>query len=203
MRIARPAPLARAAVGVALILAAGAAEAGQRPTTMEACKVCHTPAEGVLRGKMVSVAAELKSLNVTVGPLVWIVKYGDGLEVKEGDKLGGPEVLRSIPRDREIAVTFTGPETKPLAVRVAVKQPYKVPAGKLLPLEKLQDLVARGPGPGEGKFFLFDSRPAAMFAEGHIPGAVSLPYAAFKDKAAATLPADKAALVVFYCAGET
>ena len=42
-----------------------------------------------------------------------------------------------------------------------------------------------------------------MFAEGFIPGAISLPYAAFKEKAAAVLPADKGALLVFYCGGET
>ena len=42
-----------------------------------------------------------------------------------------------------------------------------------------------------------------MFAEGHIPGAVGLPYPAFKEKAAAVLPVDKGALVIFYCGGET
>jgi rhodanese-related sulfurtransferase len=42
-----------------------------------------------------------------------------------------------------------------------------------------------------------------MYAEGHIPGAVSLPYGAFKEKAPSVLPADKGAPVVFYCAGET
>ncbi len=166
---------------------------------MEACKVCHAPAEGVVRGKLVSVVADLHAINVTVGPLVWIVKYGDDLKVKEGAKVGGPGALASIPRDREIAVTFTGPESKPRAVQVAVKQPYRVPPEKLLGVEKVKELVAAG----QGKAFLLDSRPAPMFAEGHIPGAVSLPFAAFQEKAAATLPADKAAPVVFYCAGET
>jgi hypothetical protein len=189
------------AAAVALLSTAGIAEAGQRPNIMEACKVCHQAAEGVVRGKIVSVAPEFRTLNVTVGPLVWIVKYGDDLKVKEGDKLSGPGTLKSIPRDREIAVTFTGAETKPFAVQVAVKQPYKVAAEKVLPVDKVQELVTRGPE--QGKFFLFDSRPGPMFAEGHIPGAVSLPYAAFKEKAAAMLPANKGALVIFYCAGET
>lgn len=187
------------ALVLALAFATGTARAGQRPNTMEACKVCHQPADGVVRGKLVSVAAAQRSLNVTVGPLVWIVKYGDDLKVKQGARLGGPEVLKSIPRDREIAVTFTGPETRPVASQVAVKQPYEVPAAKLLGAEQVKALVARGNGPGK----LLDSRPAPMFAEGHIPGAVSLPYAAFKEKAAAALPADKAAPIAFYCAGET
>lgn len=201
MRFATPARWALASTSLALLLAAAAARAGQRPNTMEACKICHAPAEGVVRGKLVSASPGLGSLSVTVGPLVWIVKYGDDLRVKQGDRVTGPEALKGIPRDREIAVAFTGGEARPVAVEVSVKQPYRVPAEKLVPIERMQELVARGPE--AGKLFLFDSRPAPMFAEGHIPGAVSLPYAAFKEKAAAALPADKKALVVFYCAGET
>jgi hypothetical protein len=193
--------VAMRAAALAVLLGGSSARAGQRPNTMESCKLCHQPADGVVRGKMVSVAPAQKSLNVTVGPLVWIVKYGDDLKVKEGDKLSGPEALKSLPRDREIAVTFTGPETRPVASQVAVKQPFKLAAEKVLQVERMKELIAKGTGPG--RFFLFDSRPAPMFAEGHLPGAVSLPYAAFKEKAAAILPADKGALVVFYCAGET
>jgi hypothetical protein len=185
---------------LAVGLSAGPAKA-QKPNIMESCKICHTAADGVVRGKMVSVAGEFKSLSVTVGPLVWIVKYGDDLKVKEGEKLSGPEALKGIPREREIAVTFTGTEAAPVASQVAVKQPYKVPEAQLVPLEKMQELAAQGPE--AGKFTLIDSRPGPMFAEGRIPGAVSLPYAALKEKAASVLPADKAQLVIFYCAGET
>ena len=183
-----------------LALSAGPAEAG-KPNIMESCKICHKAADGVVRGKMVSVSSEFKSLQVTVGPLVWIVKYGDDLKVKEGEKISGADALKTIPRDREIAVTFTGDEKSPVAVQVAVKQPYKVAAEKIMPLEKMQELVAQGPE--AGKFTLVDSRPGPVYAEGFIPGAISLPYAAFKEKAAAVLPADKGALLVFYCGGET
>lgn len=189
------------AAALALALGAGTARAAGRPNTMEACKACHQPADGVVRGKLVSVAPAQKSLSVTVGPLVWIVKYGDDLKVKEGAKLGGPAALAAIPRDREIAVSFAGPETRAVATQVAVKQPYKLAAEKLVPLERMKELVAQGTGPG--KALLVDSRPPPMYAEGHIPGAVSLPYGAFKEKAASVLPADKGAPVVFYCAGET
>ena len=185
---------------LALALSAGPAEAG-KPNIMESCKICHQAADGVIRGKMVSASGEFKSLNVTVGPLVWIVKYGDDLKVKEGEKISGADALKTIPRDREIAVTFTGDEKAPVAVQVAVKQPYKVAAGKDHPVEKMQELVAQGPA--AGKFTLVDSRPGPVFAEGFIPGAISLPYAAFKEKAAAVLPADKGALLIFYCGGET
>jgi len=193
--------MAAAAAGVLfLAVSAGRAEAG-KPNIMEGCKICHQAADGVVRGKMVSVSSEFKSLNVTVGPLVWIVKYGDDLKVKEGDKISGAEALKTIPRDREIAVTFTGDEKTPVALQVSVKQPYKVAAEKIIPVERMQELVAQGPE--AGKFTLVDSRPGPVYAEGFIPGAVSLPYSAFKEKAAAMLPADKGALLIFYCGGET
>lgn len=195
--------VAAAAGALALMLAAGRAEAG-KPNIMEACKACHTAADGVVRGKMVSVSPEFKSVSVTVGPLVWIVKYGDDLKIKEGDKLSGPETLKTIPRDREIAITFTGTEASPVATQLAVKQPYKVPAEKLMTLEQVQELLQKTPE--EGKYLFVDSRPGPMYAEGRIPGAVSLPFPVIKDnkeKAASVLPADKGTLLVFYCAGET
>jgi hypothetical protein len=185
---------------LAFVLSAGPVEAG-KPNIMEACKICHQAVDGTVRGKLVSVSSEFKSLSLTVGPLVWVVRYGDDLKVKEGDKFGGADILKTIPRDREIKVTFTGDENSPVAVQVAVKQPYKVAAEKIIAVEKMQELVAQGPE--AGKFTLLDSRPGPMYAEGFIPGAVGLPYAVFKEKAAALLPADKGALVIFYCAGET
>jgi len=192
---------AAVAAGVfVLAVGAGPAAAG-KPNIMESCKICHQAADGVVRGKLVSVSGEFKSLNVSVGSLVWIVKYGDDLKVKEGEKVGGADALKTIPRDREIAVTFTGDEKSPLAVQVAVKQPFKVAAEKIVPIEKMQELVAQGPE--AGRFMLVDSRPGPVFAEGFIPGAVSLPYAAFKEKAATVLPADKGVLLVLYCGGET
>lgn len=198
MRRGRRASLAAVTGIIAVALGSGTAEAG-KPNIMESCKTCHTAVDGVVRGRLVSVSSEFKSLSVTVGPLVWIVKYGDDIKVKEGEKFGGPEVLKTIPRDREIAVSFGGGEGSPVASQVAVKQPYKVPAEKLISVEEAQNLVAQG----TGKAAFVDSRPGPMYAEGHVPGALSLPFAAFKEKAASVLPADKGALVIFYCAGET
>jgi hypothetical protein len=50
---------------------------------------------------------------------------------------------------------------------------------------------------------LIDSRPyKPKFANGHIPTAISLPHSQF-DKLVNKLPADKSALLVFYCQGPT
>jgi rhodanese-related sulfurtransferase len=48
---------------------------------------------------------------------------------------------------------------------------------------------------------VIDSRPKMKkFNKGHIPGAINIPFSQF-DKMAGLLPADKGALVVFYCEG--
>ncbi len=50
---------------------------------------------------------------------------------------------------------------------------------------------------------IVDSRPyRPKYAIGHIPTAVSIPHSQF-DKMTAKLPADKNALLIFYCQGPT
>ena len=50
---------------------------------------------------------------------------------------------------------------------------------------------------------IIDSRPKrAKYDKGHIPGAVSIPDSEF-DKMTAQLPAQKDALLIFYCEGPT
>jgi len=50
---------------------------------------------------------------------------------------------------------------------------------------------------------IIDARPKrAKYDKGHIPGAVSIPDSSF-DKMTAQLPAQKDALLIFYCGGPT
>jgi len=50
---------------------------------------------------------------------------------------------------------------------------------------------------------IIDSRPKrAKYDKGHIPGAISIPDSQF-DKMTAQLPAQKDALLIFYCGGPT
>ncbi len=50
---------------------------------------------------------------------------------------------------------------------------------------------------------IIDSRPyKPKYAKGHIPTAVSIPHSQF-DKMTDKLPADKKALLIFYCGGPT
>ena len=54
--------------------------------------------------------------------------------------------------------------------------------------------------PAEGGYQLIDARPDVKYFEGHLPGAVSLPWAEMKERLDA-LPADKSSPLIFYCGG--
>ena len=56
--------------------------------------------------------------------------------------------------------------------------------------------------PAEWDFVIVDSRPEAVFQEGHINGAINIPDSQF-DQFASLLPEDKNKLLIFYCGGVT
>jgi len=57
--------------------------------------------------------------------------------------------------------------------------------------------------PMPGNVMLIDSRPyKTKFIQGHIPGAISIPFSEF-DQKINLLPEDKTALLIYYCEGET
>jgi hypothetical protein len=200
MRIAIRTAAAAAAFALLVSAAPGPARAG-KPNIVGGCKKCHTAKPGTIRGKMKSVSGKFHTFQVAVGPVVWIVNYDDAIKVKEGSEVSGPERITEIPAGKEIFITYTGEESKPLAAQVAVKQPYKVPEEMIISLEEVKALVAEGPQ--AGVYTLVDARPPAPYLQGHIPTAQSLPYGAFEKKHAKVLPKDKSRLVIFYCGGFT
>jgi hypothetical protein len=150
----------------------------KRPHIMKGCKTCHTAKPDVVRGKLVNHSGKFRSIQLDVGPLVWIIKYDDGTALKGTDSLA-----------------------KARATHIAVKQPYKISAEKVVSPMDMKALMKKGPK--EGGFTLVDARPPAAYASGHMPGAVSIPYPAFKKKHAKVLPKDKDMQVIFYCGGNT
>ncbi len=179
---------------VMLIASAGQAVAA-KPTVGGTCKQCHQPQANVVRGTLVGISNQFKTIQVAVGSLVWVVKFGDDLAVT------GAERLEAIPKDKEIGVSFKGDEKNPYAVSVSVKPPAKIPPEKLARVEDVRKLVAMGPE--KGNFVLVDSRPRPRYLEGHIPFAVSLPNDKFDRMKDAVLPKDEGKPVIFYCAGVT
>ena len=166
-----------------------------KPTVAPSCKQCHQAQDKVIRGTLVSVTEKFKTVQVAVGSVVWVVNYSDDTKVIGASKLA------AIPKEKEIAVTYTGEEKTPSAVSVSVKQPAEIPAEKLVKLDEMQKLVEMGPE--KGNYILFDSRPAPRFNEGHIPHAVSFPQPAFDTLKGKLLPKEKDKLLIFYCGGVT
>jgi len=63
---------------------------------------------------------------------------------------------------------------------------------------EVKSLLAKTPA--EGGYQLIDARPDIKYFEGHLPGAVSLPWAEMKEQLDA-LPTDKSTQLIFYCGG--
>ena len=189
-----------AAMLAAVLVTAGTAQAG-KPTVGGPCQKCHAPQPDAVRGNLGKVSPQFNTLQVKAGNIVWIVKYDDKTTVIDGEKVSGSDQIKELPDDKEILVSFSGDESKPLATKIAVKQPYKVPEDQKISNEDVVKLVAMGPE--AGKYTLVDARPTGAFLGGHIPTAISLPFDSFGDNCASVLPQDKNSLIVFYCGGPT
>jgi len=179
---------------------AGAAQAG-KPTVGGPCQKCHTAQPDAVRGNLGTVSPDFNTLQVKVDKMVWIVNYDDKTTVVDGDKTSGAASIKDLPKKKEILVSFSGGESKPLATEIAVKQPYKVPEDQKITNDEVAKLVSMGPE--KGKYTLVDARPKGAFLGGHIPSAISLPFDTFDESCSTVLPEDKDRMLVFYCGGPT
>jgi hypothetical protein len=182
------------AVAAALVLGLPAPDVhAAKPTIMKGCKNCHKAKPDVVRGKLVSHSPKFQSLQVTVGRVVWIVKYDEAM------KLEGAESLDKVKKGKEMSVTFKGDEDSPMATLVSIKKPFKLPEEQLVSAEEMKALVRKGPK--EGGYLLVDSRPPAAYDSGHLPHAVSIPYPKLNKMREKVLPAEKDKQIIFYCGG--
>ncbi|MEJ2183627.1 MAG: rhodanese-like domain-containing protein [Nitrospirota bacterium] len=78
-------------------------------------------------------------------------------------------------------------------------QPFELSEEKLVSVQEMKELVARGPD--KGGYLLVDSRSSDAYAAGHIPGAVSIPYPRLEKMREQVLPGNKDARIIFYCGG--
>jgi hypothetical protein len=189
-----------AALVAATFSTAGVSEAG-KPSVGGPCQKCHTAQPDAVRGNLGKVSPEFSTLQVKAGNIVWIVKYDDKTSVINGDKTSGADTLKDLPINKEILVSYSGGESKPLATEIAVKQPYKVPDEQKITNDEVVKLVSMGPE--KGQYTLIDARPTGAFLSGHIPTAISLPFDNFEESCSVVLPEDKNRLLVFYCGGPT
>lgn len=176
--------------------------APQKSAAAKICTTCHTTAPDNLRGHFDNLALKNNSFQLRIDERTEVLRYDKAtVKVITPEPAANTEAaLKSIAKGHEVRVQYTEKDGVKTAVVVAVKPPVKLAANETITLDEVQKLVAMGPE--KGKYFLFDSRPAPRFMEGAIPTAINLPFPAF-DKQVDKLPADKAALVIFYCSGKT
>jgi rhodanese-related sulfurtransferase len=182
--------------------ALSAADAPTKPPAAKICTLCHTTDANQLRGYFDTLVTLSNSLQLRLDDRTEVLRFDKAtLKVISPEPAPSTEAaLKGIAKGHEVRVEYIEKDGIKTATLVAVKPPVKLTAQETLSLEEIQKLVAQGPE--QGKYFLFDSRPAPRFMEGAIPTAVNLPFPAF-DKNIDKLPADKGALVIFYCSGKT
>jgi rhodanese-related sulfurtransferase len=153
------------------------------------------------KGKIKTIVAKNKTISLTVEGLgLVVIKYD------EATKLANAPSFKDLHPDEFINVEYRTEGAEKVATLIS-KAVIELPAGAtLMKLEEAYALVQKGPK--AGNFVLIDSRPPSRYHEGHIPGAVSIPFADMEKtdkegKADARLPEDKGRMLIFYCGGIT
>lgn len=161
-----------------------------KPQILAPCKQCHAPDAKLLRGTLGNLSQKAEIFSINAGA-IWNIKFDDSTKL-----IGWNAQIGKIPRDKEIAVTFVQKGNELYARSISVKPPARIPPEKLVNVEQVAEHVEKSDA------VIIDSRPAARFIEGSIPGAINI-YDAEFDKNIDKLPKDKDKLLIFYCAGVT
>ncbi len=191
--------------GVALVLLSlflalagvGGAFAGETPKNVVAkkCLACHKDYKemaDIVAGDFNSLSNKANSITVKIEEEMQLVKFTPETTVKNV-----PEI-KNLKAPIPVRVHYERVGEDLVATQIVAKPEIKVSEEQLASTEEVEKLVAMGPD--KGNFTLIDSRPGIKYQEGHIPGAISIPFpkmAEMKDK----LPQDKKRLLVFYCEG--
>lgn len=191
------------ALALSLAVPRPAAAAPLEGKQAKVCFTCHKTAEpGAVRGHFDEVSMKSRSFQMKVDGDVEVLSFDPAsLKVVNPTESGDLEkVLKAIKKGAEARAIYTLDGNVKRVSVISLKPKLVVPEEKQVKTAELEELVAKGAE--KGRYFLFDARPAPKYAEGHIPTAENLPFPAF-EKEKGKLPADKGALVVFYCAGVT
>jgi rhodanese-related sulfurtransferase len=186
----------------ALAFVAGGALAqapAPKATQPAVCGNCHKPAPGQVAGYFENVAFKSQSIQLGIDAAKEIVRFDPKtLKVIDAGEEKKPEHLRDVRKGHEVRIAFVEKDGQKLATEIRIKGPVKVAKQDLVDFAFVKKLVDQG----KGNFALIDSRPLPRFQQGTIPGAINLPYPVW-DKVVNRLPADKDALLVFFCQGVT
>jgi len=186
----------------ALALVAGGALAqapAPKPTQPAVCNNCHKPAPGTVAGYFENVSYKAQAIQIGIDAAKEIVRFDEKtLKVIDAGEAKKPEFMADARKGHEVRIAFVERDGQKWATQITFKGPVKVAKEDLVDYAFVRKLVDQG----KGNFALIDSRPLPRFQQGTIPGAINLPYPAW-DKVVNRLPADKSAMLVFFCQGVT
>ena len=195
----RPNLLIAIALDIAGAASAQAPAPAGKPTIPQVCTNCHKSAPGEVSGYFENVAFKSQAIQLGIDDAREIIRFDPKtLKVLDAGVAKTPEHMRDVRKGLEARVSFVEKDGQKWATEIRFKGPVKVAKEDLVDYAFVKKLVDQG----AGNFALVDSRPLPRFQQGSIPGAISVPYPAW-DKVVNRLPADKNALLVFFCQGVT
>ena len=163
-----------------------------RPTMAPLCAGCHQPEAGVLMGTLDNISYKADTLQLDLVSHKEIIRFDEKTKVKN---IASMEELK-IYKNRAFTVNFVMNKGEKLATAITRFDVLKA----LKPEEKIDRAGLKKLMAEKKNLVIVDARPVPRYEEGHIPGAIVMPAAAF-DKQIDKLPKDKATPLVFYCVG--
>lgn len=184
------------ALAVLAVMGLSASPAAAEVIAAKKCLKCHAEIKdmkNVVAGDFQSRSNKAKSISVMVAP-------GKNIIVKFTPQTTVTNVpsIKKLKKPIPVQVTYVKQGSDLVATAIVAKPKIKVPDKQLMGVKELAALVAQGPQ--KGGYTLVDSRPGIRYNEGHIPGAVMMPFPKMPEMMG-KLPEDKGALVIFYCQG--
>jgi len=143
----------------------------------------------IVKGKVLGVSRKARAITVESpkGPVM--IKYDDNTTGMEHAGAGEAAIIKFRLDGKSKIATEVKPKLASLPPGVTEYTP--------------QELIALL-GDSKADYLLVDSRPAARFAEAHIPTAISIPVEKMGGLAPTLLPQDsKDKLLILYCGGPT
>lgn len=150
----------------------------------------------MVKGKITNISQKAKTIALSQKDnSFFLLKFSDDTELK------GVTSSREFKVGEAIIVTYKTVNGENLATSLE-KSLVKMPKGtKEIKTDNLVDLLAK-----DKNLVVIDSRPSPRYAEGHIAGAVSIPFSKLTkmgDDGAKLLEKYKDRQLVFYCGGPT
>ena len=185
--------IVRTVIVVTLLLLPALLFAGEtKPTMAPLCAGCHQAEPGVLMGTLDNISYKADTLQLDLVSHKEIVRFDENTRVKNVPSI---EALKTY-RNRAFTVNFVVKKGEKVATAITRFDVLKT----LKPEEKIDKAGLKKLMAEKKNLVIVDARPVPRYEEGHIPGAIVMPAAAF-DKQIDKLPKDKATPLVFYCVG--